>query len=252
MTISRMTLVALLAFGLAACGGQTAAPTATALPVATIASAATSAAEPTTAPAPTTAMAAEPTAAPAATPAPAVTRARTFKIVPTQTEASYAVQETFLRQNLPNNAIGKTSVVNGEFSFSLDGKPTGKVTTITVDLSTLKSDDDRRDEKIRGQWLESSRFPLAEFTSTEVIGGPDSYTEGQEVSFKLAGNLKIHDTTKPVTFDVKGKLVGDTVTGTATTLILMKDFGFDPPTIGGFLTVTDGVTVTITFTAKEG
>jgi polyisoprenoid-binding protein YceI len=201
-------------------------------------------------------MAAEPTAAPAAPTAapaaPAATGARTFKIVPTQTEASYAVQETFLRQNLPFQAIGKTSVVNGEFSFSLDGKPTGKVTNITVDLSTLKSDDDRRDNKIRGEWLESSRFPIAEFSSTEVIDGPATYTEGQEVSFKLAGNLKIRDTTKPVTFDVKGKLVGDTVTGTATTQILMKDFGFDPPAVGGFVTVTDGVTVTITFTAKEG
>jgi hypothetical protein len=31
----------------------------------------------------------------------------------------------------------------------------------------------------------------------------------------------------------------------------MKDFGFDPPNVAGMLTVEDGVTVTINFTAKE-
>ena len=63
--------------------------------------------------------------------------------------------------------------------------------------------------------------------------------------------MKIRDVTKPVTFDVKGKLEGDTITGSATSKILMKDFGFDPPDVAGMLTVGDGVTVTINFTAKE-
>ena len=63
--------------------------------------------------------------------------------------------------------------------------------------------------------------------------------------------MTIREVTKPVTFDVRGKLEGDTITGTATTQILMKDFGFDPPSIGGMLTVQDGVTVTVNFTAKE-
>jgi hypothetical protein len=31
----------------------------------------------------------------------------------------------------------------------------------------------------------------------------------------------------------------------------MKDFGFDPPSIAGMLTVQDGVTITVNFTAKE-
>ena len=52
-------------------------------------------------------------------------------------------------------------------------------------------------------------------------------------------------------FDVTGTLAGDTVTGTATTQILMKDFGFDPPSVAGILTVQDGVTVTVNFTAVK-
>jgi polyisoprenoid-binding protein YceI len=191
----------------------------------------------------------QPTAAPAAA-APAG-GARTFRIVPDQTEASYEVQEQFLRRDLPNMAIGKTNTVEGEFQFSLDGQPTGQVTKFTVDLRTLTSDETRRDNRIRRQWLESEKYPTATFVSTEAQNLPSSYTEGQEVSFKLVGNLTIREITKPVTFDVTGKLVGDTVTGTASAQILMKDFGFDPPNIAGMLTVKDGVTIRVNFTAKE-
>ncbi len=176
---------------------------------------------------------------------------RTFRIVPEQSEARYEVQEQFLDRDLPSKAVGKTKAIEGEFQFSADGKPTGKVTTIKVDLRTLTSDSPRRDGRIRGQWLESDKYPYAEFTSTEAQNLPDSYSEGQEVSFKLTGDMKIREVTKPVTFDVRGKLQGDTVTGTATALIRMTDFGFDPPSIAGVLTVEDPVTLSIDFTAKE-
>jgi polyisoprenoid-binding protein YceI len=230
---------------LAACGSSTSQPAAapTAAPAADAPTAAPAAAEPTAAPAadaPTTAAA---TGAAAGT--------RTFTIVPEQSEASYEVQEQFLNRDLPNQAIGKTNAVQGEFQISLDGKPSGKVTNITVDLSKLASDESRRDNRIRQQWLESSKYPNAVFTSTDAQGLPESYTEGQDVSFKLTGDMTIRDVTKPVTFDVTGKLQGDTITGSATTQILMKDFGIDPPSIAGMLTVKDGVTIKLNFTAKE-
>jgi polyisoprenoid-binding protein YceI len=226
----RTTLsIVALSLALAACGSTSQTPTA----------------------APAAPAAAQPTAAPAAQGAAPIAGARTFRIVPDQTEASYEVQEQFLNRDLPNMAIGKTNTVEGEFQFSLDGQPTGQVTKFTVDLRTLTSDETRRDNRIRRQWLESEKYPFAEFVSTEAQNLPASYTEGQEVSFKLVGNLTIREITKPVTFDVTGKLVGDTVTGTAATQILMKDFGFDPPNIAGMLTVKDGVTIKVNFTAKE-
>jgi polyisoprenoid-binding protein YceI len=162
------------------------------------------------------------------------------------------VQEQFLNRNLPNKAVGKTKAVEGQFQFTTDGQPTAQVLTMTVDLRTLTSDSGRRDQAIRSRWLESDTYPFATFTSTEVQNAPTSYTEGQEVAFKLLGNMTIHNTTKPVTFDVRGKLQGDTVTGTATTFLMMRDFGFEPPSIASVLTVQDGVTVTVNFTAKEG
>jgi polyisoprenoid-binding protein YceI len=248
-------LAVVCAVGLAACGGSTSQPAAapTAAPAAAAPTAAPAEAAPTAAPAEAAPTAAAPADAPTAAPAAsgAVGGMRTFAIVPEQTEASYEVQEQFLNRDLPNQAIGKTNAVTGEFQFSLDGKPNGKITNITVDLSKLASDEGRRDNRIRTQWLESSKYPNAVFVSTEAQGLPESYTEGQDVSFKLTGDMTIRDITKPVTFDVTGKLVGDTITGSATTQILMKDFGIDPPSIAGMLTVKDGVTVKLNFTAKE-
>jgi len=240
------SLLALAACGSSASQTPTTAPTA--LPAATVAQA-----EPTAAPDTTAAPAAGPTVASDTTAAPAAGAAggRTFQIVPEQTEASYEVQEQFLSRQLPNKAVGKTNAVTGEFQFSTDGQPSGKVTKITVDLRTLASDKGMRDRRIHTEWLESDKYPFAEFTSTETQGVPASYTEGQEISFKLVGDLTIREVTHPVTFDVIGTLAGDTVTGTATTQILMKDFGFDPPSVAGMLTVEDGVTIKVSFTAKE-
>jgi polyisoprenoid-binding protein YceI len=250
------TLAVVFAGALAACGSSTSQPAAapTAAPAAAAPTASTSAStgsgqDATPAVAPTAAPADAATAAPASSGA--ASGARTFTIVSEQSEASYEVQEQFLSRDLPNQAIGKTNAVAGEFQFSLDGKPSGKVTKITVDLSKLTSDESRRDNRIRTQWLESNKYPNAIFTSTDAQGLPESYTEGQDVSFKLTGDMTIRDVTKPVTFDVTGKLVGDTITGSATTQILMKDFGIDPPNIAGMLTVKDGVTVKLNFTAKE-
>src|SRR3954469_5127128 len=116
-------LAGAFAGALAACGSSTSQP----------------AAAPTAAP-----SAAAPTAA-AAAPSGATGDARTFTIVPEQTEASYEVQEKFLSRDLPNKAIGKTNAVTGDLQVSTAGKPSGKVTKITVDLSKLTSDESRRD-----------------------------------------------------------------------------------------------------------
>lgn len=244
LNLRLMLFTALIAL-LAACGAQQASSPTPALVAAPTMSAATAPAATT---APPTAVA---PAVAATAPASQASSLRNFAIVPAETEASYEVQEQFLQQNLPVKAIGRTNEVSGTFQFTQAGQPSGAINNIVVDLRTLKSDSDRRDNAIRGRWLESDTYPLAEFSSTGVEGAPTTYAEGEQISFKLIGNMTIRNVTKPVTFDVTGKLAGDTVTGMATTKLLMKDFGFDPPVIAGILTVEDGVTITVNFTAKE-
>ena len=82
-------------------------------------------------------------------------------------------------------------------------------------------------------------------------GAPTAYTEGEEVSFKLIGDLTVRETTQPATFDVTATLTGDTLTGVATTRLLMSGFGIEPPNFANTLTVADEFGIEVQFTAKE-
>ena len=147
--------------------------------------------------------------------------------------------------------IGTTNTVDGDFKLGLrDGKPFFDVNKLRVDLRTLKSDSGFRDRAIQSQWLESAKYPYAEFVAKDVQGFPNDPAAGKEAHFQVSGDMTIREITKPLTFDVTATAEGDTISGTGTTFLLMKDFGFDPPDIAGRFTVSDGVTVTVKGVAK--
>ena len=118
-----------------------------------------------------------------------------------------------------------------------------------VDLRTLTTDSSRRDNAIRSRWLESDTYPYADFVSTDALNLPAAYQDGQEVTFDLVGDMTIRDVTKSVTWQVKGVRNGTTVTGTATTVIAMSDFGIAPPNIANMIKVEDAVTLEVSFFA---
>ena len=178
---------------------------------------------------------------------------RVFAIVPEQSQAQYAVEEEFFGQAIPFvTAVGKTSAIDGSVTLDFaDGDVNIANSTFTVDLSTLQSDSGRRDRAIRERWLESAKYPLATFVATGVESMPPDADFGKDVAFQVVGDMTIRDATKPLTWDMTAKVDGETLTGNASTFLYMKDFGFDAPDIAGILKVTDGVTVTVQFTAQE-
>lgn len=221
----------------------------------------TATAEPTEVP-PTVEPAVEPTQTntpPPAEPSPTATAAaseaavRTFSLVPESSQASYAVEEEFFNQAVNFfTAVGTTQTIEGAFAVNVqDNQVTLGENRFVVDLRTLTSDSSRRDNRIREEWLESNTYPMAEFVATGLEGFPETVAEGQDLSFQVVGDMTIREVTRPLTFDTTARLDGNTITGSATTQLLMRDFGFEPPSILGMLEVTDGVTVTVEFTAVE-
>ncbi len=252
-------LVILSAVWSTACASTPAPPTAA--PVATSAPVPTNETAPTNAPAPTTASA--PTAlAPTATQAvsnndsalpaslgAAEGKVYAFQVLPEQTTVEYAVDEVLFGNKQITR--GKTSTVEGDFKLGVkDGKPYFEFSRFRVDLRTLKSDNGMRDRAIRFQWLESDKYPYADFVVKEIQQFPSDAQAGQEVKFQVTGDLTVREITKPATFDVTVKLDGDTLVGTGTTQVFMKDYGFSPPEILGRFTVSDPATITITGVAK--
>ncbi len=175
-----------------------------------------------------------------------------FEIVPSESTASYEVGEIFLNQNNRfNSAVGVTQEVSGTVTVDLTDPRNSAISAISIDISQLRSDEPRRDARIQSEWLESSRFPFATLEPTALEGLPETYTPGETLSFRVFADLTVRDVTAPTTWDVTASVEGDTLRGTAATTILMTDFGFQPPTIAGILTVDNDVVLTFDFVARS-
>ena len=180
------------------------------------------------------------------------TALQTFQIVSAQTTASYSVYEDLIFQNKPNNdAIGTTHAVTGSFHIHTGVSPLVTGMNITVDLRTLQSDSSMRDGHVQDA-LDTNTYPYATFVSVSTQGLPTTYTDGQTISFKLMGNLTMNGKTNGEAFAIQGKVVGSTITGTATSTIFMTDFGIQPPDLANIAIVQNKVLITVTFTANAG
>ncbi len=180
---------------------------------------------------------------------------RRFTIRQGTTQAIYSVREELLNQDVTSRTtMGNTFQVEGEMALQIDPDNGGVAVgenQITVNIESLSSNEARRDNRIRREWLESSTYPVATFVAREIRGFPAGIQEGEEATFQLAGDLTIRNITQSTTFTTTAVLNGDTISGTATALIFMREFGFEPPNVLGILAVTDGVTVTMRFVMKE-
>ena len=174
-----------------------------------------------------------------------------FKIVPNESKVSYEVTETLFNQNNKINvAVGVTQIINGEIDADKTNPATTSMGPITIDVSKFVSDNGQRDRMIQRNYLESSKYPIATFVTKNITGLPAAYTDGSDYSFQVSGDLNVHNATQPVTFQVTAKLVGDTLSGSATTQVLMSQFGIGPISMLGILQTQDQVKITLDFVAR--
>ncbi len=155
-------------------------------------------------------------------------------IVPGESTVAYRVGETLLAQAARWRAVvGVTNALGGEIFINRTNPGASRAGTITVDMTRLKSDSDRRDSALRARWLETAKFPTAEFTLGEIRGMPRVFTEGREVAVQLVGTLRIRDVARPASFAAILSLEGVTLRGVAGTTVRMTDFGIQPPSLLG-------------------
>jgi polyisoprenoid-binding protein YceI len=156
--------------------------------------------------------------------------ATTYTIASDQSEAKATVNEKLARLPSPSDAVLATKAIQGQIFLGPDTKPVegGK---IMVDLRTLKSDSNQRDNFVKMDTLQVNQFPLAEYVITGVDGWTGPLTEGQKSTFKLLGNMTIHGVTKPVIFTTTATMQGGNISGTATTTFKFQDFGMTPPNV---------------------
>jgi polyisoprenoid-binding protein YceI len=187
-------------------------------------------------------------AAQSAHPAPGGSPA-TYQVLPRLSQASYSVDEVFLRENNRLfTAVGVTPGVSGEIALNQASPGESRIVEMVVDLSQLKSDSDRRDRAIRRKYLESDRFPFARLTNVRFVDPPERIIEGRTFHYALEGDLEVHGVTRRTTWQGEATLARDTLRGVARAEVLMSSFGIEVPNLLS-LRAADAVKVEIRYVA---
>lgn len=188
----------------------------------------------------------------AATPTTTNSDAQRFTIVPDKSEAIYHAHQKSFVPGIGAGIDGKTSDISGTIFFDPKNPSRTEIAPITVNLKSLDSGIDLRDQRLHNEFLESNKFPTATFKTTRLDGLPStSYKDGDELDFKIVGNLTLHGVTRAVTFDATGKVTGGTLTATAKTNTLLTDFGMSVPDLLNFIKAENKVGIELSFTAQR-
>lgn len=148
----------------------------------------------------------------------------------------YRVEEKMGPGLLEKTAVGRTPAVAG--SITVAGTTVDDV-TMTADLTQLKSDEDRRDNKVRGEILETETYPEATFVLTEPIDLGAEPSIGAPVTATAKGDLTIHGVTNPVEITLEARWNGDTIDIAGQLPVHFPDFGIENFSMAGILEVGD-------------
>jgi polyisoprenoid-binding protein YceI len=171
-----------------------------------------------------------------------------FAIDQSGSQAKYVVKET-LRGIAGSQAVGTTNAITGDIYLTATGLAPGTSSKFSVDLRQLRTDESMRDNYVRQNVLQTSRFPMAEFVAESITGFPMDYVDGTEAPMTLRGTLTIHGVSKQVEWTVKARRSGDTLTGIADLSFNMSEYGITPPNVP-IARAEDGVQLQITILAK--
>jgi polyisoprenoid-binding protein YceI len=147
----------------------------------------------------------------------------------------YRVQEQLASLG-GNTAVGRTPDVSG--SLTIAGTNV-TAATIEANLTTLKSDDDRRDGQLSRQGLETGTYPTATFTLSSPIDLGSVPADGAKVTVTASGKLTLHGQTKDVQIPLTASLSGNTIVVAGSLEITFADFGISKPNSFAVLSIAD-------------
>jgi polyisoprenoid-binding protein YceI len=149
--------------------------------------------------------------------------------------AGYRVQEE-LASIGAQEAVGRTPDVSGSLTIS---GTTIVIVDVSADLTTLRSDDDRRDGQLERQGIETGTFPTATFRLTAPIELEVLPAEGQTISVTATGELTLHGQTNAVEVPLQARLSAGVISVTGSIPIAFADYGIERPTSMLVLSIAD-------------
>lgn len=150
-------------------------------------------------------------------------------------QVGYRVKEVLFGQS--TEAAGRTSDVTGQVTIT--GTTVGAA-SFTADMTTVTSDESRRDSQFNGRIMNTSEFPEATLTLTQPIDlgtVPDNLVE---VTERVTADLTLRGATQSVTFDLKARRNGANLEVNGSIPITFADYGIPNPTTAGITTEDHG------------
>lgn len=146
------------------------------------------------------------------------------------------------------NAVETSKTVSGSIMLDSQGnvQPGSK---ISMDLRTLQSDRQIRDNFIKRVTLQTNQFPMVDFVPNQVQGLDGGLPASGQRSFKLLGDATVRGETHQMTWDVTATFTSDGCQGTATAPLKLSDFGLTPPKAGPVISVDDAGSIALKFQA---
>jgi polyisoprenoid-binding protein YceI len=167
----------------------------------------------------------------------------TWKPTP-ESVVGYRVRERLARLPASSDAVGRTSAVTGSVIVKREGERIiASDTRFTADLTQLKSDESRRDNRMRTMGLETDQYPSAAFVAAAPIELPSTALSGAVTRVQATGDLTIHGVTKRVTIPLEVKASGTQVEVVGSLTFPFADFGMSAPNVGGIVTVESNPTL---------
>ncbi|MCA9883455.1 MAG: YceI family protein, partial [Anaerolineae bacterium] len=174
-----------------------------------------------------------------------------FRITTDESEARFKIDETLVGNEIV--VVGTTNDIAGDIIVNFANPAESQLGEVAVSARTLKTDEEFRNQSIRGRILLSSQdeYEFITFAPTEFVSlTSDPVSVGDTLEFEITGNLTIRGNTNTVTFPTTVTVVSaDRIEGFATTDVLYSDYGITiqaPPTVSN---IGDVVTIELDFVA---
>jgi polyisoprenoid-binding protein YceI len=158
--------------------------------------------------------------------------------------AGYRVREKLAQLPAPSDAVGRTGAITGQVTIAdRGGAYQAGSASFTVDVSQVRSDQDKRDNKIRSLGLETGKYPQATFAAAGPIAIPADAVKGEAVRVQADGDLTLHGVTKRVTIPLDVQRDGAQVKVVGSYQFGWSDFGMTAPSLPPFVSVTGNPTL---------
>ena len=153
----------------------------------------------------------------------------------TGSRAGYRVDEVLLGRNA--TAAGRTEDVTGELVIAGT-----RVTaaTVTVDMTTVTSDESRRDNQFRGRIMNVATYPTSTFRLTSPIDLGELPADGEQITVPGTGELTLRGTTKTVTVDLVARRNGANIEVNGSIPVVFAEWDIPNPSFGPVTTEDHG------------